>query len=155
MTKTKITPTVGRHVHFFIKTGADAQAAIITHVHNEGILNLGIFEASGKPMAGPPTSIPLVQPGEEDPKQGFFCKWMPYQAEQAEAEQGGDDETGSGAEPVSDGGTEGGAGDAAGDGGKPTPTDEEPRSSEPDTAGQQGGKHSKPKTGNDPVPAGS
>lgn len=78
-----IKPSIGRIVLFQIDKQSQEQAAIIAAVHSDTCVNLAIFDGNGKPMAGPPTSITLVQPGQEQPEQGYFCKWMPYQIENA------------------------------------------------------------------------
>ncbi len=78
-------PSVGRVVHFYpqgAKKGTPPLAAIISKVHSEKFVNLGIFEESGVPMAYPPTSIRIVADGEDSPidkdtATENFCCWPP------------------------------------------------------------------------------
>lgn len=88
---TIIKPTVGRIVYFFPAnrlTQEPLLAAIITAVWGERTVNLAVFQTNGVPMSHPPTSVWLVQPGEEPPKSGCYCMWMPYQIGKAAAEVG-------------------------------------------------------------------
>lgn len=82
-----ISPTVGRVVWFYPK-GHPAHeqplAAIVAHVWSDTCVNLAIFDANGRPMAEPPTSVLLVQPGNPVPTGGFYCTWMPFQIGQAQ-----------------------------------------------------------------------
>lgn len=81
-----ITPTVGRIVWYHPKgelPHAQPFAAIIAHVWSDTCVNLAIFDANGKPMSAPPTSVLLVQEGQEVPSGGHYCEWMPYQKQQA------------------------------------------------------------------------
>lgn len=80
-----IKPTVGRVVWYWPSGPAGTQplAAIIAHVWSDTCVNLAIFNASGAPMDTPPTSILLLQEGNERPSGGHFCEWMPYQIGQA------------------------------------------------------------------------
>ena len=66
-------PKVGESVHYFANPSADARAAIVTHVHDAKTVNLAIFKESGRPMGGPPTSIPLL--GAGDKAEGYHCNW--------------------------------------------------------------------------------
>lgn len=85
-----ITPTVGRVVWFY--PGRDTPqpsefvyhgelrplAAIVTHVWNDQMVNLVVFDSNGNSHRR--TSITLVQhvaPGSN------YCEWMPYQKGQA------------------------------------------------------------------------
>jgi len=75
-----ITPTVGRIVWF--QDGVrPAQAAIITHVWSDVMVNLCVFDPNGIPFAK--TSITLVQDYMTSPSGTPFCEWMPYQKGQA------------------------------------------------------------------------
>lgn len=83
-----IKPTVGRVVWFWNKKPVDAtvqpQAAIVSHVWGDVCVNLAIFDPNGNAVANPPTSIRLVQEGEDQPDFPH-CTWMPYQIGQAKA----------------------------------------------------------------------
>jgi hypothetical protein len=47
------------------------------------MVNLIVWDSNG--CAQPTTSVELVQPGQPDPTHGgAFCRWMPYQVENAE-----------------------------------------------------------------------
>ncbi len=81
-----ITPTVGRVVWFYPKghrSGEQPLAALVAHVSSDTCVNLAIFDANGKPLADPPTSVLLVQEDSEVPSGGCYCCWMPYQIGQA------------------------------------------------------------------------
>lgn len=74
-----ITPTVGRIVWF--EDGArKTQAAIITYVLSDSLINVAVFDPNGIPFAK--TSITLVQ-DQVDPVPFPYCRWMPYQKGQA------------------------------------------------------------------------
>lgn len=83
-----IKPSVGRVVHYYPpgRKNAEPQAAIITKVHEERVVNLAIFNEAGQPVLEPPTSILLVQEGDDAPDGGGYCGWMPYQQEKAKQE---------------------------------------------------------------------
>lgn len=81
-----ITPTVGRVVWFYPsghKANAQPLAAIVAHVWSDTCVNLAVFDANGKALDAPPTSVLLLQDGNERPSGGHFCEWMPYQKGQA------------------------------------------------------------------------
>lgn len=81
-----IQPTIGRVVWFFPsghQHGHQPHAALIAHVWSDTCVNLAIFNANGQPYADPPTSVLLVQDGNEVPSGGNYCTWMPYQKGQA------------------------------------------------------------------------
>lgn len=85
-----IKPTVGRVVWFYPRGSSQEQqplAAIVAHVWSDACVNLAIFDANGCPMEKPPTSILLIQPGNEVPTGGNYCTWMPFQVGQAKAQQ--------------------------------------------------------------------
>ncbi len=83
-----ITPTVGRVVLFRPGIGfagiqmpdGDPLPALISRVWNDRLINIGGFDADGKPFSA--TSVPLIQDGEPAPT-GFYAEWMPYQKGQA------------------------------------------------------------------------
>ena len=86
MEKTVIKPTVGRVVWYWpygFTPGQQPQAAIVAHVHSDRLVNLAIFDPNGCPMLKPPTSVKLVQEGDEEPTSGNYCSWMPFQTAQA------------------------------------------------------------------------
>jgi hypothetical protein len=89
---TKILPTVGRVVWFSPSRltgdgrlahidGRKPLAAIVSHVFNDALVNLAVFDSNGTSHSR--TSVPLVQEGEAKPEHGYFCSWMPYQVGQA------------------------------------------------------------------------
>lgn len=85
-----IKPTVGRVVWFWMKKPAENEnvqplAAIVAWVWSDTCVNLAIFTQSGVPMGTPPTSVRLVQEGEELPEGSMYCTWMPFQLGQAKA----------------------------------------------------------------------
>ena len=76
-----ITPTVGRIVWF--EDGVrKTQAAIITYVWSDTLVNLTVFDPNGIPFSQ--TSITL----EQDVPTGALphCRWMPYQKAVAKGE---------------------------------------------------------------------
>lgn len=76
-----IHPTIGRVVWFQTDYDSQPKAALVAFVHNDRLVNLGGFDASGQPFAA--TSVVLKQPN--DPQPEFpFAMWMPYQVAQAE-----------------------------------------------------------------------
>ena len=82
-----IKPTIGRIVWYWDGRRRDAdtqpQAAIVTYVWNDRVVNLAVFEECG--VASYRTSVKLVQ--AEDEVAGLvgtsFAEWMPYQIGQA------------------------------------------------------------------------
>ncbi len=100
-----ITPTVGRKVWFrpclFDMQGVGAMAvapgqpldATILAVWNDRMVNVLVHDIHGKPF--PKSSVDLLQPGDNPPldehgtpRRGYV-EWMPFQAGQAKAAQGG------------------------------------------------------------------
>jgi hypothetical protein len=77
-----ISPTPGRIVWVF-GCSDDPQpfAAIVTYVHNDHLINVAAFEASGHHR--PLEKVPLWQPGEGNADGGVHAEWMPYQIGQA------------------------------------------------------------------------
>lgn len=83
-----IKPTIGRIVWFWEAQSApdipNAQpnAAIVTFVHSDELINITAFSPSGYPMAY--SLVPLWQ-GEEAGERpaSRHCEWMPYQKAQA------------------------------------------------------------------------
>jgi len=81
-----IMPTIGRVVLYRKSTGSGTQpnAAIITFVHSDRMVNLVVFNENG--VAHGETSVTLMQTEEEASNPSFvgpFCEWMPYQKGQA------------------------------------------------------------------------
>lgn len=85
---TKILPTVGRVVWFTPSRltgdygfthidGRKPLAALVTHVFQDALVNLVVFDSNGVPHSR--TSVPLV------PEHGYFCSWMPYLAPNCES----------------------------------------------------------------------
>lgn len=78
-----ITPTIGRIVWFWnspqLRT-LQPEAAIIAYVHNDAMVNLGVFRDNGNCSGF--TSVELWH-GEGEPPAGAYCEWMPYQKGQA------------------------------------------------------------------------
>lgn len=85
---TVIVPTVGRIVWVWRKSKdkqLQPEAALVTYVHNERMINAAGFDAVGKPFAL--GSVRLIQEG--DPVvdgSGPYAEWMPYQLGQAKRE---------------------------------------------------------------------
>lgn len=83
--KTFIKPTIGRVVLFypagFSPEVEQPNAAIITHVHSDDLINVVRFDGNGE--ASGRTSVILIQPGDPAPTDGgFYAGWMTYQVEQ-------------------------------------------------------------------------
>jgi len=83
-----INPTIGRVLLFWPEAASELThdskqplPALVTYVHSPTLVNIGGFDANGKPFAR--TSVRLVQPAEELPSYGGYCTWMPYQVGQA------------------------------------------------------------------------
>lgn len=83
-----IAPTVGRVVWYRAKLLGNShpkespeQAAIVTYVHSDRLVNLVVFGHNGNPV--PMTSVTLVQEGDTPPMDWGYCEWMPYQICQA------------------------------------------------------------------------
>lgn len=55
-------------------------AAIVTHVWNDFMVNLTVFDSDGNPFGR--ISVQLLQDGDQSPV-GSYCEWMPYQKGQA------------------------------------------------------------------------
>jgi hypothetical protein len=80
-----ITPTVGRIVHVYQRPGSldpDApEAAIVTRVWNDRLINVAGWDANGAPFSF--TSLPLEQPGDTHAQNCAHAEWMAYQKGQA------------------------------------------------------------------------
>lgn len=76
-------PSVGRVVLYYQNRTAAPQVALIAAVWSPTCINIVLFKTNGNPVIDPPTSVSLIAPGAEHPEHGFFCAWMPYQADQA------------------------------------------------------------------------
>jgi hypothetical protein len=73
-----ITPTVGRVVWVHRWASLDTsqpEAALVTYVHDDRLINVCGFDANGHPFQL--TSLVLVQ--ADDPKPEEYAEWMPYQ----------------------------------------------------------------------------
>lgn len=81
-----IKPSIGRVVWFWEsamaaqREAAQPNAALVTFVHHDELVNLTVLSAVGYP--GAYTHIPLWQ-GEGERPNGMHCEWMPYQKGQA------------------------------------------------------------------------
>lgn len=92
-----INPTVGRVVWYWPGQvgdpgfGSGPQAAIVTHVWSDRMVNLAVFAPNGTHYSR--TSVVLIQPGDDGAAPGRpYCAWMPYQLGQAaktDAAEGG------------------------------------------------------------------
>ncbi len=82
-----IPPTVGRVVLYYehgktqLDAGEQPQVALVAYVHGDRLVNLAIFDRNGNSVVAPPTSVVLVQPGDEVPQHAFCC-WLPHQLAQ-------------------------------------------------------------------------
>jgi hypothetical protein len=82
-----IVPTIGRIVWFWDLARdihdpyAQPEAAIVTYVHHDHMVNLSVFSPNGENRAR--TSVLLCHEGSARPDNGGFCEWMPYQVGQA------------------------------------------------------------------------
>jgi hypothetical protein len=79
-----IPPTIGRVVLVQKRPGSlditQPEAAFITKVWSDRLINVGGFNANGTPFGE--TSVPLLQ--DDDPATlGPYAEWMPYQKGQA------------------------------------------------------------------------
>ena len=98
-----IKPTVGRVVWYYPSTtaypeitdksgrpiatsGDQPLAALVASVHNDRLVNLGGFDADGRTFSR--LSVILMQEGDQVPKTGSYCTWMPYQIGQAKKHEG-------------------------------------------------------------------
>ena len=72
-----IKPTIGRVVLLFRRTLTEPIPALVCHVWNDHLINVGGFDGNGVPIAF--TSVTLVQGDEERPKSEYWAEWMPYQ----------------------------------------------------------------------------
>ncbi|MFJ1253416.1 hypothetical protein [Cupriavidus sp. CuC1] len=75
-----ITPNVGRIVHFYSRAHVEPEAAIVTYVRGDRMVNLTVFDRNGDSRAA--TSVTLVQDGDPTPT-NHYAEWMPYQKGQA------------------------------------------------------------------------
>jgi len=90
---TRITPTVGRVLHFIptadymagrkLAFGNPTQplAAVIAYVHSDTMVNLTVWDQNGEQFSV--CSVPLVQEGCDMIVGSFYAQWMPYQKGQA------------------------------------------------------------------------
>jgi hypothetical protein len=83
-----IKPSIGRIVWFYhsVQDLLDEKqplAAIVTHVHDDRMVNLSIFDKEGRTGHISGSLVPLLQDEDDEPKTGGFATWMPYQTGQA------------------------------------------------------------------------
>lgn len=77
-----ISPSIGRVVWYYTNPReAQANAAIVTYVWNDRMINLVVFDANGVPRSE--TSVDLLQDDEKPSGQSRWAEWMPYQKGQA------------------------------------------------------------------------
>lgn len=80
-----IKPTIGRVVWFYPaghSSGQQPNAALITYVHSDTMINLAAFDANGVPSSQ--TSVFLYQGvADSERPSSYFAEWMPYQQGQA------------------------------------------------------------------------
>lgn len=75
-----IKPTVGRIVHYYPPSDSNCSgplAAMVVCVWSDTCVNLAIFDKNGVAMGKPPTSVLLIQDGNEVPSGGSYCCWPP------------------------------------------------------------------------------
>jgi len=82
-----IRPTIGRILWYFPDNDAEKQAAIITYVKSDRMVNLCVFSGNGH--SAPSQNVQLVQPEDEKPN-GSYCEWMPYQIKKASGSESGE-----------------------------------------------------------------
>lgn len=80
-----IKPTVGRvvwvHRPHFANDPSQPEAALITFVHSDTLINVGGFDQNGLPFSA---SLDLIQEGSIPPREGTnWAEWMPHQKAQA------------------------------------------------------------------------
>lgn len=83
-------PTIGRVIWFYPDAGfsntntpsgnGDPLPALICRVWSDTCINIGGFDANGKPFAR--TSVTLLG-ADETPPHGMYASWMPYQVSAA------------------------------------------------------------------------
>ena len=75
-----IHPTIGRVV--LVRAGTpQPQAALVTFVHNDRLINAAGFTAEGHPFAA--NKITLLQDDDPAPASETYAEWMDYQKGQA------------------------------------------------------------------------
>lgn len=82
-----IKPTVGRVVWMrrpdYSGDVSQPEAAIVTYVHNDRMINVAGWNHAGSPFSH--TSVPLLQDNDSAPR-GNHAEWMPFQKGQAAAQ---------------------------------------------------------------------
>ena len=86
-----IRPTIGRIVWYFTDNDDVEQAAIITYVKSDRMVNLCVFSSRGH--SDSLQNVQLVQPEDKKPN-GSYCKWMPYQTKKASGSESGEKSAG-------------------------------------------------------------
>lgn len=81
-----IKPTVGRVVWFY-PAGAShedqPQAAMVSYVHSDTLINVGGFDHSGEPFSARSVLLLQDEGSYGNPGGGAWACWMPYQKGQA------------------------------------------------------------------------
>lgn len=81
-----IAPTIGRIMWYWPvkeQRGTLPWAAIVTYVHNDNMVNLGVWSPEGHVQHGK-SSVPVVQDGSPHTAgDSPYVEWMPYQIRQA------------------------------------------------------------------------
>ena len=71
-----IPPTLGRVVWFTNHDGTQ-EAAMVTHVWHDRLINLVAFDMEGNTRGV--INVPLLQDDDQVPTYQKFAQWMPYQ----------------------------------------------------------------------------
>jgi len=83
-----ITPTVGRIVlvknRHANEDRSQPEGAQVCFVHNDRSINVGGFDMYGMPFAM--HNLTLVQEEDDEPEDGPYAEWMPYQKAVAKGE---------------------------------------------------------------------
>lgn len=84
-----IKPTIGRVVWVYrphmTNDPSQPEAALITYVHNDRLINVGGFSHGGSPFYA--TSVTLLQDDDARIEGSVCATWMPFQVGQAKAQE--------------------------------------------------------------------